>query len=198
VPEHARSRRVRVGRRARCGRCGGAGDAARGARARPSRRLGRLALQELLARRQIEQQIGHLDGGADRRPDLGDADEPTGLELDPGRGKRGVLARRQRHPGHARDRRQRLAAEAHAREAPQIVDLAQLGRRVALEREDRIARRHAAPVVGDPDERPAAGVALDRDRSRPGIEGVVQELLDHRCRTLDHLACGDLIDHVRR
>ena len=69
---------------------------------------------------------------------------------------------------------------------------------MALEREDGVARGHAAAVVGDPDQRPAAGVALDGDRPGTGIQGVVDQLLDDRGRALDHLAGGDLIDHVRR
>ena len=42
-----------------------------------------------------------------------------------------------------------------------------------------------------------AGGDIDRDRARPRVDRVVDQLLDHRRRTLDHLASRDLIDHVR-
>ena len=59
-------------------------------------------------------------------------------------GRRGLEIER----GHRGDRRQRLAAEAEAAHAHEIAGRADLGRGVALEREQRVVALHAAAVVG--------------------------------------------------
>ena len=53
---------------------------------------------------------------------------------------------------------------------------------------------HAAPVVDDADQPPAAGLDRDLDRLRAGVERVLDELLDRRRRPLDHLARGDAVE----
>ena len=159
------------------------------------RRLGRLALQELQPRGHVPQEVRDLDARADRRADLGrpPTSRPPSITTrvaarSPSR--RVVSVNRD----DARDRRQRLAAKPHRGEPPQIVERAQLRRGVALERLDRIGRRHAAAVVDHADQvTPAAG-GLDRDHRRAGVDRVVDQLLDDRGRSLDDLAGGDLID----
>src|SRR4029079_1736318 len=80
------------------------------------------------------------------------------------------------------------------RQPPQILDAAQLGGRVARQGQARAVRRHAVAVVDDADQLAAAARDLDRDGVGPGVEGVLDQLLDHRGRPLDHLARRDLID----
>ena len=58
----------------------------------------------------------------------------------------------------------------------------------------RSARRHALAVVGDADEPAAAAVGEHVDAARAGIERVLDQLLHHARRTLDHLAGGDAVD----
>ena len=57
-----------------------------------------------------------------------------------------------------------------------------------------LAARHATTEANIT----AARRDLDRDRGRAGVDRVVDQLLDHRRRALDHLPGRDLIDHVRR
>ena len=53
---------------------------------------------------------------------------------------------------------------------------------------------HAAAVVDDANEAPAAVFDRDVDARRAGVERVLDELLDGGRRPLDHLARGDAID----
>ena len=70
----------------------------------------------------------------------------------------------------------------------------ELGGRVALDREHQVVAGHAAAVVGDADEPPAAAVGDDLDARRAGVERVLDQLLDDARRPLDHLAGGDAVD----
>jgi hypothetical protein len=94
------------------------------------------------------------------------------------------------------DRRQRLAAEPHGVEGEEVGGLGELRGGVAREREAELARPDAGAVVDHPDPAAAPAVDLDRDRAGPGVDRVVDQLLDHRGRPLDHLAGRDLVDHV--
>ena len=67
---------------------------------------------------------------------------------------------------------------------------------MAFDREREVFRGHAAAVVGDADPAPAAAVGEDVDPARAGIDGVLDEFLDHARRTLDHLAGGDAVDDL--
>jgi hypothetical protein len=113
-----------------------------------------------------------------------------------GRGVGG--ARRQRQPRHRRDRRQRLAAKAHRRQGVEVVDGAQLRRRVTFERQVRFVGRHPEAVIRHRDATEAAALDLDVDAARAGIERILGELLDHRGRPLDHFARCDLIGQLGR
>ena len=75
----------------------------------------------------------------------------------------------------------------------QVLQLAQLACGVGPEGQGQVLRAHAAPVVGDAD---APGTTLHEvqaDLAGPGVQGVLQELLDHRCRAFDYLPGGDLV-----
>ncbi len=73
-----------------------------------------------------------------------------------------------------------------------------LARRMALERERRVARVHPRAVVADADQRDAAPFDLDLDARRAGVDGVLDELLDDARRSLDDLARGDLVREIGR
>src|SRR5262249_41758201 len=57
---------------------------------------------------------------------------------------------------------------------------------------------HPGPVVGHPHALDAALLDVHPDPPRPGVERVLEELLDHAGRALDHLAGGDLVGEVLR
>src|SRR5690606_5936936 len=66
------------------------------------------------------------------------------------------------------------------------------------ERQRELVGRDAAAVVAHADELRPARLELDADRPRPGIERVLDQLLDHRRGALHHLAGGNLVHEVRR
>jgi hypothetical protein len=69
---------------------------------------------------------------------------------------------------------------------------------VTLQRQPRIVRLHPLAVVFHPDQALATELRGDHDTARPGVETVLDQLLHHRCRPLDHLASGNLIREISR
>src|ERR1700730_4973805 len=67
---------------------------------------------------------------------------------------------------------------------------------MAIDRERKIARRHAAAVVGDGDPPPSAAVGEDVDPAGAGVDRVLHQLLDHARGPFDHFAGGDAIDDL--
>ena len=65
---------------------------------------------------------------------------------------------------------------------------------MAFERHRQLFRGNAATVVFDADQPNATGAQAHLDVAGSGIQRVVQQLAQHRCRSLDHLASGDLTD----
>ena len=104
-----------------------------------------------------------------------------------------VVPRRDRKPRHGADRRQRLAAKTERGDGDEIV-VGKLRRGMPLDRKREIGPRHALAVVGDANQPPAAAVGEHVDAARAGIERVLDQLLHHARRTLDHLAGGDAVD----
>ena len=92
------------------------------------------------------------------------------------------------------DRRERLAAEAVGQDPLEVVARGDLAGGVALERQASVLGRHAAAVVGDRDPVPAAVPHLDPQPARPGVEGVLDQLLHHGGRPLHDLSGRDLVD----
>ena len=62
--------------------------------------------------------------------------------------------------------------------------------------EPRVVRFHAVAIVFDTDLLLAAELDLNRQPACARIDGVLDELLDDRCRPLDDLAGGDLVREV--
>ena len=98
-----------------------------------------------------------------------------------------------RHGGY---RRKSFAAEAHRRYGLQPLLVMQLRCGMPQERDARVLRCHAAAVVRDADIGCASAADLDRYILRPGVERVLDQLLDDGSRALHHLAGGDHISHM--
>ena len=118
--------------------------------------------------------------------------EPDGL-------RRGAVGGRQRQPRDRRDRRQRLAAEAEGRDAAR-------GRRPTRSWTSRGARSASRASSGSmplpssttrTSATPAASISTSM-RARARVQRVLDQLLDDRGGPLDHLAGGDLVDHLPR
>ena len=78
----------------------------------------------------------------------------------------------------------------------QQILVVELGGGVAVDGERQVGRGHAAAVVGDADPPPAAAIGEDVDPAGAGVDGVLDEFLDHARGTLDHLAGGDAVDDL--
>src|SRR5437660_4246235 len=57
---------------------------------------------------------------------------------------------------------------------------------------------HAAAIVGDGDQLPAAGLYVDANAGCTSVERILEKLLDHRCRPLDNLACSNFVGDIVR
>jgi hypothetical protein len=169
-----------------------------GQRAQARRQLRRRRLQELQARRRIEEEVPYLDAGAgvgryfkvllDRAAFAG--------QTQPVRGA--ARAARQHEARDGADRGQGLAAEPERGDGVEVFVAGELGSRVTLEGQRQFVGRHADPVVGHPDERGPAVTQVDGHRQRAGVERVLDQLLHRGGRALDNLSRGDLVDEVVR
>ena len=91
-----------------------------------------------------------------------------------------------------------IAASASPRK-PRLADVVEaaveLGGAVPLDGEREVVAGDAAAVVGHPGQRDAAGGGDHLDPPGAGVDRVLDELLHHARRPLDHLARGDAVDH---
>ena len=80
---------------------------------------------------------------------------------------------------------------------PEIL-VGQLRGRMAFDGEDQFVPRHAAAVVGDRDQLPAAVDHHPVDAPRAGVDGVLDQFLDGGGRALDHLPRRNAVDEIGR
>ena len=59
-------------------------------------------------------------------------------------------------------------------------------------------REFEATVVGADKRTDVAVLKIDEDLGRPGIDGILHELLDNARRSLDHLARSDPVHNIAR
>ena len=122
---------------------------------------------------------------------------PLGLThraLDDAQASTRVLSARPADQRHSRDganARQGFSSKTQCADCVEVGRLRQLAGRETLERDRHLVERDAAPVVGHADQLDAAPANLYADARRTRVDGVLYQLLDHRRRALDHLACGD-------
>ena len=143
-----------------------------------------------------EEKIAHLDPRP-RTQGLPAAPVPgPGLDGEAPCLARPLEAARQREPAHRADRGQRLAAEAQGRDARRSSVGAAWRWRGA--RRPTRARRHACR-----DRRPSTAMSVRPPscksasmRVAPGVERVLDQLLDRAGRALDHLAGGDRLTRL--
>ena len=156
------------------------------------------ALEKLLTGGGVVEQVRHFDRGAGSRRRLPLLVQRAALEPDL-RAHRGAgRDRDEPHLGHRRDAGQGFAAKAHGLDGEEVGLGADLARGMALERERRLLRRHALPVVRHPDGAPPGLLNVHRHASGPGVDGVLHQFLHHGGGPLDDFAGGDLVDDVAR
>ena len=67
-----------------------------------------------------------------------------------------------------------------------------------LERQQSIVGKHAAAVIGHPDQAPAAGFDIDAKLARARVQRVLEQFFHHTGRPLDDLSGRDFVrDGVR-
>ena len=156
--------------------------------------LGLRTFQKLPAGRYVFKEVPHDEGGAVRGADLRKILFNSALDLIMHCHQRSRRLRDQLHPGDARDGGQRLAAEAEGLDALEIPGIPDLRGGMPKEGIPHILPGDAGAVVRHPDHRDAAVPDLHRHRGAPGIDGILQKLLHHAERALDHLTGRNLID----
>jgi len=157
------------------------------------RQFGGLGAQEFAARGDVIKKIAHGHHGAAAQRGLFAAQHLAAGDFDARAGGLFGRAGFQQQPRDRGDGRQRFAAESEGRDGEQIFDVAQFAGGVALEGQQRVVAQHAAAIVGDADEAPAAGFHLHADLGGAGVQAIFEQLLDHRGRPLDHFSGGDFI-----
>ena len=115
--------------------------------------LGGDGLEELKPRRGVEKKLADFDSGAGSRGAFAPDPNLAAVRGDLDSGKVGGTPRDHPHPRDARDRGQRLAAKAHRADRREVARVANLGGRMAAERQDRVLAAHPAAVVADRDKR---------------------------------------------
>ena len=160
------------------------------------RQLGGFGLQEFAARRDVEEQIAHADRSSQRQPGLFDRQDLASGNFDDG--SSGVFRgmRLQAQAADGGDGGQRFSAKAQGRDVQQVVGVADFRGGVTLEGQHGVVAHHAAAVVDHLDQLAASGLNVHANAAGTGIERVLQQLLRHRRRALDHLARGDLVGYI--
>ena len=100
------------------------------------------------------------------------------------------------HLSDSSNRGEGLPTESHRMEGEEVVSLADLRCRMALESQTGVRLRHALSVVDDLD-RGAPCVDNDHtDGLRTSIDSILHEFLDHRGWSLDHLTSRNLVGNA--
>ena len=107
-------------------------------------------------------------------------------------------ARPQHKVRHRGDRGQRLAAESERDDRSQIVGVGDLAGGVPLEGEPGVGRIHSFAVVLHADLFLASQLNVNGQAPRPGVDGVLDQLLDHGGWPFNDFAGGNLIGEVGR
>src|SRR5690606_17357686 len=100
--------------------------------------------------------------------------------------------------GYRPDAGQRLATKPHGADAKQILVTGELAGGVLGEGQGQFFRRDTATIVTDADQLLSAILDLDDDVRGASIDGVLQQLLNHRRGPLDDLTGGNSVYQIGR
>ena len=163
--------------------------------------LGGRGAEELAAGRRVEEEVADLDdraGLARGGADLGDV-LAGGFENKRRVGGSAVTGRAggDAKAGDRGDRRQRLATEAQRVHRFELLGPLDLARGVGRHRQRQVLLLDARAVVGHANQLPPAVLHVHGDPARPGVDGVLHQLLHDGRGPFDHLPRGDLVDKQR-
>ena len=160
--------------------------------------FGLFGLEEFAPRRGVEEQVAHFHRRTDgmcRRLDPRRHVATLGFYLPGLLGAAG--AGRQGQARHGADGGQGLTAKAQTHHPLKVFQVANLAGGVTREGQRQIIRGNAAAVVTHAQQLDAALLHIDIDAFGTGVDAVLQQFLDHRCRALDHLARRNLVGKAR-
>ncbi len=159
--------------------------------------LGRLALEELLARRRIKEQIGDFDGRSRRAAGGPHLAHVAALDSEFRTCRSVRTPRAERQPRDRTDRRQRLPTKAETRHAAvEVGAVAEFARCVLGDRHRKLVAGNAVAVVANANGVDSAGLDANRDPGCPRIKAVFEQFFDHRGGPFDDLAGGNPLDSV--
>lgn len=154
-----------------------------------------IGLQELAARRNIIEQVSHLEVGPHGTHTGFLAQYLAALYLQ-ARAEFGIQgAGLQRHLRHGHDRRQGLAAETHGAEREKVLGTSDLTGGMAFESQAGIRFTHALTIVYHLNASASCILDIDINIACPGIHGILHQLLYDGSRTLYDFSGGYLIGH---
>ena len=174
----------------------GAAQGAAQRRREAGRALGPVALQELAPGGRVVEEAAHGDARALGRAGLVHLADVAGVEAHVRALARAALAGGELDVRDAGDGGQGLAAEAERAYALEAALVGELAGGVAQEGDPGVLGGHPAAVVGHADELRAAAGEFYRYVARPGVHGVLNELLHRRGRALHHLARRNQVGDV--
>ena len=160
--------------------------------------FGPLALEELAARGNLGEQFGDFDPGSRRSARSPFAKNLATLEID--RVALVAVARPGVQPElrNRSDGRQGLTPKAKARDVLETGEICEFAGGMSSEGHTGFPRGHSVSVVCHRDQGASAIANIHSNSRSSRVERVLDQLLDHRCRPLDNLAGGDLVDQFAR
>ena len=158
-----------------------------------------LAAQEFAPGREIIEKRTHLDLRPGSVAAVANVLHFPAIDGKIGAGQSPVFAGGEPEPGDAGDTGKRLASETERRDRGEIEPRPDLAGGVALEGRA-THRRDPCPVPSSATRIIELPPAADQhlDLARFGVQGILDQFLDHGRRALDHLAGGNLAGHLLR
>jgi len=160
--------------------------------------LGFFGFKKFTPRRSIEKQVAHFNRGTHRmcsrlNPRCHIA--PFGLNLPRLIGATGT--RSQGQTSNGADGSQRLTAKAQAHHPFKVFEVTNLAGGVTRQRQRQVVAGNTAAIVTHPQQLDPGLLDVHVDTLGAGVQAVFQQLFNHRCRALNHLARGNLVGQAR-
>ena len=146
---------------------------------------------------EVEKKIPHLDRRPRRARRGLDLRMRAAVDFEAGAGGGVVRTTGDRKSRNGGDARQGFPAKAHTVDTIQIAQGRYFAGGMARQSEFEFFSRNADAVIPHSDQTATPAFDLDFDGIGPGIDGILDQLLDHGRRPLHDLARGDLIGQYR-
>ena len=160
--------------------------------------LSLLSAQELLARRDVVEEVAHGDSGARSPRHLVAREDLATGDLNARSDCLIVRAGFKKQSGNAGDAWQCLAAKAECRDGIEVFDVRKLTGSVAFKGKQRVVAEHAAAVIGNADEAASSGFDLQQKFFGTRVERIFEELFHDRGWPFDNFASGDFVGDIVR